>query len=128
MLARVRKWLHRNKLVQRPFYERTEYTFDGTVIRARDPLGTDRSICVSLISDVGIETNSLGPFVEDVFLLLNREAEAIRIPQCSSVFNQLLEHFKSFEGFDWDAVGRSMTCTKDAFFACWSRKPKNKGA
>jgi hypothetical protein len=105
------------------FYERTEYSFDGATIRAHDPLGSDQSIAVSQIKDVGVETNCLGPFVEDVFWLINRETDPIRIPQCSPVFAALMKHFESFEGFDWDAFARSMSSTEDAFFPCRPRPP-----
>ena len=106
------------------FYERTEYSFDGSVIRASDPLDADQSISISDISAIGIETNCLGPFVEDVFWLIEREGAAIRIPQCSPVFDKLLDHFKNLERFNWDAFTRSMSSTSDAYFPCWEAHKK----
>jgi hypothetical protein len=106
------------------FYERTKYSFDGSVIRACDPLHADQSISISDISDVGIETNCLGPFAEDVFWLIDREGAAIRIPQCSPVFGNLLDHFKNLERFDWDAFTRSMSSAEDAYFPCWESLEK----
>lgn len=103
------------------FYQRTQYSFDGVTIRAQDPLGADQSLAFAQITDVSVETNCLGPFVEDVFWLINRETEAVRIPQCSPVFAVLLKQFELLEGFDWDAFGRSMGSTDDALFPCWSR-------
>ena len=126
MLTRIKTWLNRRKLARMAFYERTQYSFNGVTIRAHDPLGADQSLAVAQISDVGVETNCLGPFVEDVFWLLNREREAIRIPQRSPVFAVLTKQFESLEGFDWEAFRRSMSSTDDAFFACWSKYPATK--
>ena len=122
MLTRITRWLHRRKLARMAFYQRTQYSFDGVTIRAHDPLGADQSLALAKITDVGVETTCLGPFAEDVFWLINRDAEAIRIPQCSPIFAVLMKHFESIEGFDWNAFGRSMSSTEDAFFACWSSK------
>lgn len=119
MLKSITKWLRQRKLARTPFYERIQYSLDGAVIRASDPLGDDLSIRIAAIRDVGVETTSLGPFVEDVFWVINRDAEALRIPQCSPVFVELIKQFESLEGFDWDSFGRSMSSTDEAFFHCW---------
>jgi hypothetical protein len=34
-----------------------------------------------------------------------------------------MKQFESLDGFDWDAFGRSMSSTNEAFFACWSEHP-----
>jgi hypothetical protein len=31
-----------------------------------------------------------------------------------------MEYFKSLGSFDWEAFSRSMSCTDDAVFLCWS--------
>ncbi|MFO1521807.1 MAG: hypothetical protein U1F77_06745 [Kiritimatiellia bacterium] len=108
-----------------PFYVRTEYSFDGVLIRANDPLGASHRIRLDEIRDVGVETTCLGPFVEDVYWVINRDAEALRVPQCSQVFAELMKQFESLQGFDWDSFGRSMSSTDDAFFHCWPPRPKN---
>ena len=122
MLTRVKQWFTRRKLTHTPFYERTKYEFDGVTLRASDPLGCMQSISVTEISDVAIETNCLGPFVEDVFWRISSNSEVIRVPQGSPVFSELMKHFKSFEMFDWEPFSRSMSCTDDALFLCWKRK------
>jgi hypothetical protein len=124
MLTRITKWFQRRKLARMPFYERTQYSFDGLVIRANDPLGENQTIRVADIQDLGIETTSLGPFVEDIFWVINQESEALRVPQCSPVFSELMKHFETLEGFDWESFNRSMCSTDDAFFHCWQHRPK----
>jgi hypothetical protein len=104
-----------------PFHERSTDSLDGDLLRACDPLRKVQSIDLSKITEVGIETNSLGPFVEDVFWSITDGFQVIQIPQCSPIFPELLERFKSLDGFDWDSFGRSMSCTDDAYFLCWSR-------
>ena len=124
MLTRIRSWFQRRRLAATPFYERTRYSFDGITLRASDPLGGDQQLTCSDFVDVGVETSCLGPFVEDVFWLINREAEMIRVPQCSPVFALLLQHSESFAGFEWDAFAGAMACTEDRYFPCWSRATK----
>jgi len=122
MVTRIKRWFAKRRLVDTPFYERTRYEFDGAILRASDPLGTEQSISAAKICDVAVETNCLGPFVEDVFWRISDESVVILVPQCSPVFTELMKHFEAFEGFDWDAFRRSMGCTDDALFRCWTRK------
>jgi hypothetical protein len=128
MLARIKNWLVRRRLADAPFYVRTHYSFEGGTLRAFDPIGFDQRLTTSQFVEVGIETTSLCPFAEDVFWLINRHGESVRVPQCSPVFGELLKHFEVFTDFDWEACTRAMACTDDAYFSCWSRKLKTKHA
>lgn len=119
MLTRFSTWLARRRLQNIPFYERTEYSFDGVTIRARDPLGSDQSVPLTKLTEIGVETNSLGPFAEDVFWLLQFAGGALRIPQSSPVFGVLLKAFETFPGFDFEPFLQSMGSTSDAYFSCW---------
>ena len=47
---------------------------------------------------VGAATDT-GPFVEDVFWLINREQERLWIPQEAAIFSELLELFQELDGF-----------------------------
>ena len=125
MLTRIKTWFTKTRLESTPFYERTVYSFDGLTLRASDPLGADQALDLAEVSDVGVETTCLGPFVEDVFWVVSNGSEKIRVPQCSPIFKKLLAHFETLEGFDWESFGRSVPCTDDAYFPCWSRNVRS---
>ena len=122
MLATLKSWFSKRKEAGRPCYERTVYSFADDTVRVVDPLGSDVSIRVVEMIDIGIETNCLGPFVEDVFWLINRDRDSLRIPQCSPLFKTLMERFEKLEGFDWAPFNQSMSCAQDAYFPCWRRE------
>ena len=88
-------------------------------ISATGPLARRTSVGVENIHEVGIETTDTGPFVEDVFWLINRDTDAVRIPQQSPAFQQLMDYFGSFDGFDWKQVADAMCCTDCRYLPCW---------
>ncbi len=97
------------------------FSFDGRTITAEGPLARKISVKVEDIREIGIETTDAGPFIEDVFWLINRETEALRIPQESPVFKELMDYFGSFVGFDWEPFAEAMSCTGCRYFLCWRR-------
>jgi hypothetical protein len=73
------------------------------------------------LQEVGIETTDHGPFLEDVFWLINRETDGLRVPQNSLVFKQFMDYCDSLEGFDWQSFKDAMCCTDNRYFLCWKR-------
>lgn len=104
-------------------HPRTSYTFDGTTLTAHGFLTRPSSLRIEEIQEIGIETTDTGPFVEDVFWLLNRETDPFRIPQESPVFQALMARFESFENFDWKSFTDAMACTESHYFLCSRRAP-----
>ena len=118
MFAKLRDWIVRKS----PIHARwTRYSFDSHTITGDGPLGRKISVRVEDICEIGIETNDAGPFQEDVFWLINRETDGLRIPHESPVFSALMDYFRSFEGFDWQPCTDAMSCTDCRFFLCWRR-------
>jgi hypothetical protein len=97
------------------------FSFDGRTIVADGPFAQKTSVGVDDIHEVGIETNDAGPFVEDVFWLINRDTVGLRIPQGSPAFKKLMDYFSSVEGFDWEPFSEAMACTDRRYFLCWKR-------
>ena len=118
MFLNLKKWF----LEKSPnHYRQQHYSFDGKVITA-DGLPAKRTeVRIENLREVGIETTDKGPFIEDVFWLINRETEALRIPQDSPVFELLMDYFGKLESFDWAAFSESMGCTDHQYFVCWKR-------
>jgi len=98
------------------------FTFDGQTIVADGPLARRTSVKVKDIDEIGIQTTDAGPFVEDVFWLINRETDDLYIPQDSPVFKTMMDSFGSFDGFDWKPFTEAMSCTDRQYFLCWKRK------
>lgn len=100
----------------------TRFTFDGQTITADGPLARWVSVRAEDIREIGVETIDAGPFIEDVFWLVNRDTDGLRIPRKSSVFKTLMDYFGSFEGYDWQPFTEAMACTDCRYFLCW-RQP-----
>ena len=119
MFAQLRNWFERkspNHLRQ------TRYEFDGETIMADGPFARRISVKLQDIHEIGIETTDAGPFVEDVFWLINRDTDGLRIPQQSPVFQALMENFGALQGFDWQPFTQAMSCTDCRYFLCWRRR------
>ena len=97
------------------------FSFDGHTITADGPLAHRTSVRIEDICEIGVETSDAGPFVEDVFWLINRDTDGLRIPQDSPVFKALMDAFGSFDGFDWQPFTEAMACTDRRYFLCWRR-------
>ena len=97
------------------------FSFDGHTHIVDGPLTQRTSVRVEDIGEIGVETTDSGPFVEDVFWLINRDTDGLRIPQDSPVFKELMDTFGSFRGFDWHPFFDAMACTDRRYFLCWRR-------
>ena len=97
------------------------FSFDGHLITADGPFARRTSVRLEDIREIGIETTDGGPFVEDVFWLINRDTDGLRIPSDSPVFKSLMDVFGSFDGFDWEPFTAAMACTDRRYFPCWTR-------
>lgn len=79
----------------------------------------------SEVSEVRIRTTSEGPFLPDVFWVLDAGEEEGRVvyPQGAVGDPELLAAMHArLAGFDDDAVIRAMGCTDDALFVVWRRR------
>src|ERR1043166_4541797 len=118
MFAKLQNWFTKKS----PNHLRQiRFSFDGHTITADGPLAQRTSVRVEDIREIGVETTDTGPLVEDVFWLINRDTEGLRIPQDSPVFKELMDAFGSFEGFDWQAFAEAMACTDRRYFLFWRR-------
>ena len=125
MLKWLRTWL---TLKTRRRSRLTHCSFDGQCIAVEGPRGDRTTVKIEDVREIGVETTEDGPFDEDVFWLVNRDAEGLRIPQGSPVFKKLMDAFGSFEGFDWPSFTEAMSCTDCHYFLCWKRPSESSGA
>ena len=102
-------------------YLRTNYSLDGQTITFKRPFGRSVSVRIDELDEIGIETTDQGPFVEDVFWILQRGEMRIRIGDPHPVFKMLMDRFGSLEGFDWRPFTEAMSCIDNRYFLCWRR-------
>ncbi len=118
MFAKLQNWIAKKS----PSLARQIlFSFDGHIITADGPIAWT-SVRVEDIREIGIETTDTGPVSEDVFWLINRDSNSLRIPQNSPVFKKLRDYFHSFEGFNWPSFTEAMSCTERRYFFCWRRE------
>ena len=79
-----------------------------------------RRLEVAELASVKIVTTAEGPFVPDVFWILDtRDGAKLVIPQEAPRFDGLLARLQTLPRFDNDAVLRAMACTDAGEFRCW---------
>ena len=85
------------------------------------PDGTVHNMPREAIRQIAIETTDTGPFLEDEYWAISDGERRLLVPQASPDFGKLLEHFKAFPQFDYEAVIRAMGCTDNREFVCWKK-------
>ena len=93
--------------------------FDDVEVSCVHPDGTTESIKWSDLKSVEIVTTSAGPFLEDVFYVLDGEGRSCVVPQGAEGCRAFWDRLGALPGFDHESAIRAMTCTDDARFPCW---------
>jgi hypothetical protein len=97
---------------------------DADEIRFRRVSGTRGAVRWDGVNRVVIRTTDEGPFIEDVYYLLESADEVIVVPQPASGCDELLDRLQKLPGFDNEAVIAAMACTDNREFLCWQRLPE----
>lgn len=71
---------------------------------------------------VWIETTDDGPFVPDVFWVLEGTESSVVVPMEINKKLSILKHLQTLPGFDNEAVIAAMTSVKNGRFVCWTRE------
>lgn len=72
------------------------------------------------LASVRIVTTAEGPFVPDVFWVLEpRKGAPLVVPQEAPEFDRLLARLQALPEFDNEAILRAMCCTEVGAFICW---------
>ena len=84
--------------------------------------GRVESVTGEELVEVSILTTSDGPFVQDVFFVLEgRNDTDCLVPQAAPESSVLLERLQRLPGFDNEALIRAMSSTDEQRFVCWRR-------
>lgn len=82
---------------------RTRVESDATSVRCIRPDGSVDEVDWSDLQLVGVETNSAGPFVEDVYIYLEGTKFGFYIPQSAQEEDLLVERLFKLPSFDFEA-------------------------
>lgn len=100
--------------------------FDGNRLWCRHPDRPPESMDWEYLSEVTIETNSMGPWLCDVFWVLRAGERTIVIPQGATGEADLQVRLQQLPGFDNEELIQAMRCTREKVFCCWRRKSGRK--
>lgn len=98
-----------------------EFFLDESGLRREISDGTVESVKWDELKKITIVTTDQGPYVEDVFFVLEAEKGGTIVSQEWACKISLLERLAEFPGFDNEAVIRAMGCTDNNSFLCWQR-------
>ena len=100
---------------------RTGYSLHGQTLTVKRPFHPITALQIDELDEIGIETTDQGPFVEDLFLILNQGPIRLRIADPHPIFRQLMDSFGSLENFDWENFADAMSSLENQYFPCWNR-------
>ncbi|MFZ4595411.1 MAG: hypothetical protein ACOYOF_14225, partial [Verrucomicrobiaceae bacterium] len=101
---------------------------DSSTVTHHSPDRPPRVLILDTLSRVAVETNDLGPFENDVFIILEgRSPDAsdcrLLIPQDSSGTEPLLRYLFALPGFDADLWTSAMASTSGHVYEVWTSLP-----
>lgn len=96
--------------------------FDGHQLRASTTLGEPIAWPAQEFEEIGIQTTTAGPFIEDVFWVVRAQGKSVCIPHESDAAKALLEYASRLERFDWEPFIQAMSSTENRYFRCWKHQ------
>jgi hypothetical protein len=95
--------------------------FDEKIIRCKKPDGSTEQVTWDEFHKLEIHTNSLGPFVDDVYFVLHGANNGCYIPQGGTNVSELLEKLYKLPNFNSENFGKAMSFTDDNIFIIWEK-------
>ena len=83
--------------------------------------GTTERVRWDELRKVTIITTDQGPFLEDVFFILESSNSGALITHDWATKIQLLEQLEKLPNFNFEQVIKAMTCTDNNSFLCWEK-------
>ena len=74
------------------------------------------------IEEIKIVNTDEGPFLPDVWLLLIGKEKECSIPQGSKGWDEVYDIISKYEGFNFENVIQSATCTENKTFEIWNKR------
>ena len=100
------------------FYE-TEIT--DVYVKVTHPKRKDEQINWNEIEEIKLINTDEGPFLPDVWLILMGNGKGCSIPQGSDGWNKVYDIVSKYDGFNFENVIKSASCTDNETFELWQR-------
>jgi hypothetical protein len=90
-----------------------------TFVRVEHPDRDPEQIAWNNINEIRLINTDYGPWAPDIWLALIGENQNCLIPHGSKGFADVINIISKYEGFNFDNLGKSMTCTDNEQFLLW---------
>jgi hypothetical protein len=97
-------------------------TITDEIIRVEHPNRKTEEIFWKDINEIRFINTDGGPFTIDVWLALIGESSGCLIPQGTKGCEQVYDIVSKYDGFDFENVIKSMSCSDNEQFLLWKRK------
>jgi len=100
-------------------YYETEIT--EVYVKITHPKRKTEQINWNEIEEIKLINTDEGPFLPDVWLILMGNRKGCSIPQGSEGWNKVYDIVSEYEGFNFENVIKSASCTGNETFELWQR-------
>lgn len=97
-------------------------TINDELIRIEHPKRKTEQIAWKNIEHIKLINTDSGPWQPDVWLTILGANEGCLIPQGAKGYEEVFEIVSKYNGFNFENVMKSMSCTDNAEFELWSKK------
>ena len=94
----------------------------GSVLKTVDYEGLEKSIEVTKIEQIIVETNDSGPWGTDVWWRILTKEGLLSVPGGATGESEMLKNFQAFQEFDNEELINAMSSTDNAEFVVWRNK------
>jgi hypothetical protein len=111
------------KVADKPLQPEDLYKVEITVsqIKVTHPKRADEIIQWNEIQEIQLVNTDEGPFLPDVWMLLSGNGKGCSIPQGSKGWDDVYEIVSKYEGFNFENVIKSASCTDNQIFELWKK-------
>lgn len=107
-----------NKKQPEDYYE-TEIT--DVYVKVTHPKRKTEQIDWNEIEEIKLINTDEGPFLPDVWLILMGNGKGCSIPQGSDGWNKVYDIVSKYDGFNFENVIKSASCTDNETFELWQK-------
>lgn len=111
---------------QQPKYPEDDFiiTITNDHVKIQHPGRKEESIYWTDIEEIRLVNTDQGPWMPDVWLALVGKETGCLVPQGAKGFEEVYDIVSKYEGFDFQKVIESMSCTDNTQFLVWKRGVK----
>ncbi len=96
-------------------------TITSTYIKVEHPKHQPQQIHWSNITKIKLINTDTGPWLPDIWLGLQGDEASCLIPHGAKGYDEVYDIVSKYEGFNFENVMQSMTCTENREFILWEK-------